>query len=175
MHFAHDTRVSLETTVDLVNEVVDEHLGDPADLDAFCERWEFAGSRTHDEAELRDVLALAVRLRGLWGLDEDALVEEINDLLAHGPALPRLVRHEGWWDYHLHATSPEQPLATRMAIEFAMALVDLVRAKELDRMRTCAREDCDGVLIDLSRNRSRRYCSTRCGNLVNVRDLRARR
>lgn len=175
MHFAHDTRVSLETTVDLVNGVGAGRLESPAELDAFCEKWEFTGSRTHDDAELRQVRRLATRLRGLWGRDEDGVVAEINDLLAQGRALPQLVRHDGWWDYHLHATRPEQPLATRMAIEFAMAMVDLVRAQELDRLRVCAREDCDGVLVDLSRNRSRRYCSTRCGNLVNVRDLRARR
>ncbi|GAB48213.1 CGNR zinc finger domain-containing protein [Mobilicoccus pelagius] len=175
MNFAHDTRVSLETTVDLVNGVAADRLTTPEDLDSFCAKWEFTGSRTHDDAELHEVRRLAVRLRGLWGRDEDGVVEEINDLLEQGRALPRLVRHEGWWDYHLHATSPEQPLATRMAIEFAMAMVDVVRAGELDRLHTCARDDCDGVLVDLSRNRSRRYCSTQCGNLVNVRDMRARR
>ena len=175
MQFAHDTKVSLETTVDLVNTVADGGLTTPGDLDRFCAAWDFTGSRTHDPAELAAVRRLATRLRGLWRLDEDGVVAEINDLLVRGRALPQLVRHEGWWDYHLHATNPEQPLATRMAIEFAMAMVDVVRAKEVDRLHECAREDCDGVLVDLSRNRSRRYCSTRCGNLVNVRDMRARR
>ena len=59
--------------------------------------------------------------------------------------------------------------------EAAMALVDVVRAGERTRLRVCAARDCPDVLVDLSRNRSRRYCSTQCGNLVNVRDMRARR
>lgn len=173
MNFAHDTRASLETTAELVNGVASGRLATPADLDAFCDHWGFTGSRTHDEAELRAVRRLARELRGLWDADEDGVVAVVNDLLARGRALPQLVRHEGWWDYHLHATSPEQPLATRMAIECAMALVDVVRAGDLSRLRVCERPDCGDVLVDLSRNHSRRFCSARCGNVVHVRARRA--
>jgi predicted RNA-binding Zn ribbon-like protein len=62
-----------------------------------------------------------------------------------------------------------------MAVEAAMAFVDVVRQKELDRLRVCDAEDCRDVLVDLSKNRSRRYCSTACSNRVNVAAFRARR
>jgi predicted RNA-binding Zn ribbon-like protein len=38
----------------------------------------------------------------------------------------------------------------------------------------CADDDCEGVVLDLSRNRSRRFCSTTCGNRNAVAAYRAR-
>ena len=35
-------------------------------------------------------------------------------------------------------------------------------------------DDCADVVLDLSRNRSRRYCSTTCGNREAVAAYRAR-
>ena len=88
--------------------------------------------------------------------------------------MPQLVRHDGW-DWHLHATDPDQPLGTRMAVEAAMALLDVVRAGELERLKTCGADDCDDLHVDLSRNRSRRYCGTRCGNRADAAAYRARK
>ncbi|MEO7071362.1 MAG: CGNR zinc finger domain-containing protein, partial [Nostocoides sp.] len=36
-------------------------------------------------------------------------------------------------------------------------------------------EDCDDVFVDLSRNRSKRFCDAICGNRENVAAYRARR
>ena len=55
-----------------------------------------------------------------------------------------------------------------------MAMVDVIRADEMARLDTCAADDCDDVVLDLSRNRSRRYCSTTCGNREAVAAYRAR-
>lgn len=98
----------------------------------------------------------------------------LNELLREGRALPQLVKHDEF-DYHIHATSAEAGLATRMMVEYAMALVDVVRAKERGRLRSCADPACDHVLIDLSKNRSRRFCDAGCGNRANVAAYRARR
>ncbi len=57
-----------------------------------------------------------------------------------------------------------------------MALVDVVRGDDLHRLRVCAAPDCDAVLIDLSRNSSRRFCDTgNCANRTHVAASRARR
>jgi predicted RNA-binding Zn ribbon-like protein len=61
-----------------------------------------------------------------------------------------------------------------MAVEAAMALVDVIRSGEIDRLRTCAAGDCNDVLIDLSKNRSKRFCSVTCGNRANMAAYRAR-
>ena len=57
-----------------------------------------------------------------------------------------------------------------------MGFLDLIRDDELDRLSTCAADDCDDVLVDLSKNRSKRYCATgNCGNRANVAAYRARK
>ncbi len=94
-------------------------------------------------------------------------------MLAEERALPQLMRHDRF-DWHLHAVSLDAPLATRIAVESAMAMVDVIRADELSRLSVCADETCGGVVLDLSRNRSRRFCSTACGNRNAVAAYRAR-
>ena len=120
------------------------------------------------------VRALRPQLRALWRLDEDQVADRVNQLLRHAGALPQLVTH-GPYGWHLHATPAHAPLADRMAVEAAMALVDVVRLGELEQLRTCDADGCGDVLVDLSKNRSRRYCSTSCTNRMNVAAFRARR
>ena len=179
MLFAHDTQVALRGAAALVNTASTlpddtEDLATVDDLDAFVRDWEWTGSLAHDEAELTAVRALRPRLRQLWTVETDEAVELVNDLLAEAGALPQLVRH-GEWSWHLHATPAEAPLATRMAVEAAMAMVDVIRADELARLRVCAAEDCEDVVVDLSKNRSKRFCDGGCGNRANVAAYRARK
>ena len=174
--FAHDTDVALAAAAALVNtEQPDrDELADPAGLDAFVASWGWTGSRRHDREELARVVALRARLRELWHLDEEGAVRLVNEVLQQARALPQLVVH-GEEGYHLHATSPQAPLADRMAVEAAMAVADVVRHRELDRLRVCAAEGCDDVLVDLSKNRSRRFCDSACANRTHVAAFRARR
>jgi anthraniloyl-CoA monooxygenase len=65
--------------------------------------------------------------------------------------------------------------ATRMAVEAAMAMIDVVRTGELSRLRLCAGDDCDNVVVDLSKNRSKRFCESGCGNRAAVAAYRARK
>ena len=97
----------------------------------------------------------------------------VNAMLAEARALPQLVRHDRW-DWHLHAVDPQAPLVTRIAVETAMAMVDVIRADEMSRLAVCADDNCQGVVLDLSRNRSKRFCSTTCGNRNAVAAYRAR-
>lgn len=63
-----------------------------------------------------------------------------------------------------------------MGAEFAMALADLIRVGELRRLKICAAPDCEAVVVDLSRNRSRMFCETGdCGNRQHVAAYRERR
>lgn len=175
MSFAHDTQESLQTMAALVNTAVEpDTLTDIGQLAGFVREWAFTGRIDHDEAELAAVRRLRARLRGFFDLSETQLVDGVNTLLREGRALPQVVRHDHW-TWHLHATDPGRPLATRMAVEIAMALVDVLRAQQYDRLRHCEAPGCDGVLVDLSRNGSRRFCSTTCGNRLAAAAYRARR
>ena len=177
MVFAPDTEVALRSVVGLINTAAngDEQLSTVADLDRFLEAEGFSGSRTRDAGELASVHRLRAELAALWLADEATAVGTVNRLLREARALPQLMKHDGW-DWHLHATSPEAPLADRMSTEAAMALVDVIRSKEMERMLVCAADDCDAVVLDLSRNRSKRYCDTgNCANRAHVAAYRARK
>jgi predicted RNA-binding Zn ribbon-like protein len=176
MVFAHDTELALAAASALVNTLdgQQELLPDLASLDEFVRGWGWTGERDHDNAELRAVRELRPRLRQLWELDERGIVQLVNELLRESNALPQLVKHDRW-DYHLHATPSQAPLATRMAVEAAMAFVDVIRAKELNRLRICAADDCSNVVFDLSKNRSKRFCEGTCGNRAAVAAYRARK
>ncbi len=178
MDFAHDTQEALVGAAALVNTRRDEadQLTSLAELDAFLAVIPYTGTRRRDQTELRQVRAMRERLRAVWDApDRDAAAEVVNGLLRDVNARPYLTRHEDW-DWHIHATEPSDPLADRIGAEAAMAFVDLIRADDWDRLGRCAADDCDAVLIDLSRNRSRRFCDTgNCGNRANVAAYRARK
>jgi predicted RNA-binding Zn ribbon-like protein len=173
--FAHDTNAALVAAVALVNSAEPpDTLTTQDELDAFFAAHEYSGARTHDGAELESVRALRGPVRELLTSDRDRAVELVNGILADRHAVPALVRHDGW-DYHLHAIDASAPLADRIAVETAMAMIDVIRADELSRLSVCADPTCNGLVVDLSRNRSRRFCSTTCGNRVAVAAYRARK
>ena len=164
----------LVAAVELANSGLEpDTLETVESLDQYFVRHVYTGSHTHTRAELDEVRALRAPLRTLFASTRDDAVGIVNRMLAEAGALPQLVRH-GDVDWHIHAVGPDAPLATRIVVETAMAMVDVIRADEMSRLDTCAADDCDDVVLDLSRNRSRRYCSTTCGNREAVAAYRAR-
>lgn len=178
--FTHDTELTLKAICVLINtERVDgEQLGDLAALDAYLDSFGWTGRRDRDGAELKSVRRLRERLGNIWARadDEEAAVAQVNALLSDTKAQPWLTRHPEMPEWHLHLASVHDPLWQRMGAEMAMALADLIRAGELRRLKICAAPDCEAVLTDLSRNRSRMFCDTgNCGNRQHVAAYRERR
>ena len=179
MHFAPDSEYTLEFSVELANthpgatKSGEDELATVAALDALVSGYGYTGRIDHDETELADVRATRELERRVWLLPRDEAAEEVNAIFRDARALPYLTRHEPF-DWHLHATSQEAPLGERMRVEFALALMDVIRTDEMWRLRACEAPDCTGVLADLSRNGSKRYCSVRCGNRMNMVAFRER-
>jgi predicted RNA-binding Zn ribbon-like protein len=179
--FAHDTNDALRGAAALVNtaggaspDTDGDALSTTLDLADFVSRWAWTGRLDGDARELDEVRALRPLLRAVWEARADEeRVALVNDLLRTGAALPQLVDHDGY-GWHIHATGPEAPLARRMQVEAAMGFVDVLRSGETSRLRVCEAEDCDDVLVDLSRNRSKRYCDGGCGNRLAAAAYRAR-
>ncbi|MEV6275136.1 CGNR zinc finger domain-containing protein [Nocardia sp. NPDC051832] len=175
MNFAHDTEASLIAAVELVNSAEEpDTLTEIADLDQFFVKHGYTGAHARTAAELTAVRDLRPALRRMLSSDRDTAVRLVNRTLAEHRAVPQLVRH-GEIDYHIHAEPAGASLPVRIAVETAMAVVDLIRADEMSRLSTCADATCAGIVLDLSRNRSRRYCSTACGNRNAVAAYRARK
>lgn len=181
MLFTHDTELALIETAALVNSLGlraedEDTLVTEADFEAFFARNPYSGEIRRTAEERESVRALRSRLLALWKIrDRDEAAAFVNEILDECDAHPYLAKHDQF-DWHLHVTRPDAPLADRIAAEAAMALLDLIRADELSRLRICAADDCSDVVVDLSRNRSKRYCDTgNCGNRANVAAYRARR
>jgi predicted RNA-binding Zn ribbon-like protein len=174
MLFAHDTTTALVLAADLVNS---DDLADVAALEAFLDKHLVEPRPAVRPASLAAVLALRPRLRAVWQAKEtEDLAELINGLLRDSGARPWLTDHGGGWGWHLHVTGHEAALVDRIAAQAGFAFADLVRLRETDRLRRCEAPDCDAVFVDLSKNRSRRYCDTgNCGNRQHVAAYRERR
>jgi predicted RNA-binding Zn ribbon-like protein len=172
--FAHDTEIALQAAVTLANSSLEpDTLLTVAELDRLWDSYAYTGRHDRTGAELEAVRALRPRLRALLTADRDAAVELVNAMLSEAGAVPRLVRHDEL-DWHIHATDEDAPLDRRILVETAMAMMDVIRADEMSRLSVCADHTCEGVVLDLSRNRSRRFCSTTCGNRNAVAAYRAR-
>ena len=179
MHFAPDVEETLNFAAALLNTRPDasrsgaDELVSVEELHRLLDANRYGGTRDRSESERRSVVETRDQLRALWTLERDELVGGINDILREANALPQLVRHDEF-DWHIHATPLDAPLAERIRVEVALALVDIIRASATDRLRVCEAHDCDGVLVDLSRNGSKRFCTVRCGNRMNMIAYRER-
>lgn len=179
MRFAPDTEEALEFAVALVNTGAgasrsgEDELSTVEELAAMLGSYPYSGRIDNDAAELTAVRDARDRVRAVWTLDRDDAVTAVNRILRDAGALPYLTRHDGS-DWHIHATEPSAPLAERILVEAALALIDVIRMDETDRLRECAAHDCAGIFIDLSRNGSKRFCSVRCGNRMNMIAFRKR-
>ena len=97
-----------------------------------------------------------------------------NALFQETHSLPQLQRHDAW-GWHLHAVPNEAGIAVRTAADIAIALADAVIDGEVSRIGRCAADDCGALFVDLSRNRSKRFCDRgNCANRTHVAAYRAR-
>jgi predicted RNA-binding Zn ribbon-like protein len=177
--FGHDTVCALGTVVELVNSAPDisgeEGLPDLAALQDLVARQQVSGTGRLTADDLAAVRRLRGRLHDIFqATDQPAAVRLVNALIADARSTPRLTDHDGW-PLHMHYHAPDARIAEHLAADCGMALAFVIAAGEQQRLATCAAPDCERVLVDLSRNRSKRYCDARtCGNRLHVAAYRAR-
>ena len=179
--FGADLLEALAASAELINTgraAAGDELRTVADVQEFGDRYAFHGNPA-GPGELARLRALRARLDAAAVAcesgDDAAAIEMLNTLLAETGAVPQIVAHDGRGP-HIHVSRPTAPLADRIAAHLAMGLAELLVSGESQRVRTCASPTCRDVFVDLSRNRSRRYCDSRtCGNRLHVAAYRARR
>ncbi|WP_103508441.1 CGNR zinc finger domain-containing protein [Streptomyces sp. SM13] len=189
MLIPHDTRIALDTVVDLVNTAPESEpppddpadgpvdgLADVAALYAFAERHLISGVGTLGEKDLAAVRDVRARFAEVFAApDARTAADLVNRLVAAAGTTPQLTDHDGY-DWHVHYFAPDASIADHLAADCGMALAFIIVAGEQERLRRCEAPDCGHAFVDLSRNRSRRYCSSRtCGNRLHVAAYRARR
>jgi hypothetical protein len=104
--------------------------------------------------------------------DVDDAAERLNELLADHPAQPHLAKEQGRWRLHHHPVDAALvPMWTSICAE---ALARMIGAGFAGRLGTCDDVECGRVFFDLSKNASRRFCSTTCQNRVKAAAFRRR-
>lgn len=180
MLFSHDIEHSLLCVVDLVNSGpsggTEETLPDLAALGDFVTLHGVSEISRLDPQDLSAVHALREAIRPVFTTSDDQqAATRVNRLVSQAPITPRLTDHDSY-DWHIHYFSPGASLADHLAVDCGMALAHLISLGERERLRECAAPGCTQVLVDLSRNRSKRYCDARtCGNRLHVAAYRERR
>ncbi|MFE4717130.1 CGNR zinc finger domain-containing protein [Streptomyces sp. NPDC056728] len=151
-------------------------LADVAALGEFVRRNDISDVGTLTERDLDGVQSVRGRFTAVFAApDPHAAASLINELVAAAGTTPRLTDHDGY-DWHVHYFAPGASVADHLAADCGMALAFFVVAGEQERLRRCEAPDCRRAFVDLSRNRSRRYCDSRtCGNRLHVAAYRARR
>ncbi len=178
--FGHDTEQSLQTIVDLVNtdpEYDDaEGLPDVDALHTFVAGHRISHSEGLDLADLAAVRSVRRGFGAFFGVAEpERGANMVNDLLSQARVRPRLTNHDGH-DWHMHYFAPGASLAEHLTVDGGMALAHVIAADEIGRLRICEAPTCRAVLLDLSRNRSKRYCdASTCGNRLHVAAYRERK
>jgi predicted RNA-binding Zn ribbon-like protein len=106
----------------------------------------------------------------LCGGAVDSAAVRLNALLLQHPAHPHLAKEDGVWRLHHHPAEVELvPMWTAICAE---ALARVLGAGEAHRLGTCAA--CGRVFFDVTKNASRRFCSTTCQNRVKAQTYRRR-
>nr|WP_006350300.1 CGNR zinc finger domain-containing protein [Streptomyces sp. SID5473]EIF88734.1 hypothetical protein [Streptomyces tsukubensis NRRL18488] len=178
----HDTRFALDMVVGLVNTAPQDGqdqsdgLQDVAALDTFVGAHSISDVGELGVRDLEAVRQVRDRFAEIFAAsDRRRAAELVNELVAAAGTTPQLTDHDGY-DWHVHYFAPGASVGDHLAADGGMALAFIVVAGEQERLRRCEAPDCGRAFVDLSRNRSRRYCDSRtCGNRLHVAAYRARR
>ncbi len=96
---------------------------------------------------------------------------KLNELISQVEYTPEIcVINEHIQLVNTTESSPESQVLVKIVTD----LVHLFETNEIKNVSTCANDDCQFFFIDHSKNKSKKYCSTRCGNLIKVRRYRER-
>jgi predicted RNA-binding Zn ribbon-like protein len=173
------------SSLDFVDSEFMDHAGSGRRFDrlplrewqqAFLDHWGWTAPVPAPPATLAALRDLRLRLRRLLegaprgaGLGASE-IRHLNALLLASPFVYTIV------DGQIVIAVPVRRDWDRVVAELVRSAVDLVTRFEPRRIKVCANPDCSWLFYDGSLNRSRRWCQAGvCGNLVKVREHRARR
>lgn len=180
MQIPHDTRRALDVVVALVNTAAEaeqpDGLADVGSLREFVREYKISDIGELGARDLAGVRTVRGKFAQVFGAPNPRTAAGlINELVATAGTTPQLTDHDGY-DWHVHYFAPGASLGDHLAADGGMALAFIVVSGEQERLRRCEAPDCRRAFVDLSRNRSRRYCDSRtCGNRLHVAAYRARR
>ncbi len=147
----------------------------PDELETICRRYDVVIDRRATKADVRLVESVVERWREVVDAATDQeRADRLNVMLSEYAAYPRLSDHAGT-GWHVHYRDPHIPLGRVVAALVTVGTALHLAGRGMHRLGRCAADDCDHVIVDVSRNGRQRYCSPTCSNRDAVRRHRARR
>jgi predicted RNA-binding Zn ribbon-like protein len=175
--FTHYIEHAAQTAADLVNTkgsiTGNEYLGTPEGVEEFLRAHGFSPPLLVPEAGIAELHRVRDRLRAVFHASaESEAARLLNAILTDLEVTPYLTNHDGRW--HMHYAPEDASLGQQVAAAGAMGLALVIAEHGFGRLGTCAADNCKDVFVDMSRNRSRRYCNEVCSSRMNVAAYRAR-
>jgi Putative stress-induced transcription regulator/CGNR zinc finger len=103
--------------------------------------------------------------------NERRAVDALNYVVRGSDARPQL-EDGGDWEYAFQ--SPSSDAISELAMGTGLALLEVIRTRGWERFGLCSATPCIAVYVDLSKNRSRKYCSQLCADRMNQAAYRRR-
>ncbi|HEU5427142.1 MAG TPA: CGNR zinc finger domain-containing protein [Actinocrinis sp.] len=130
------------------------------------------------DKETRGVAEIAEELHAVFAAahdsDLDAAARLLNAMVVRYDVRPTLLRHDNE-PWHLHFHGPDAGLVESIGGATAVALAFVLGSEYAERIGMCSASCCDRVYVDVSRNGTKRFCSTACQNRVKAASFRARK
>ncbi|ALG10847.1 CGNR zinc finger domain-containing protein [Kibdelosporangium phytohabitans] len=168
----------MAATVEAVNQLTPGHARGRDYPAARPDLGDLVGEAAVSSEDVDELRAYAFKIREIFVAVDDNRIDDAceatNTLLAETQAAPTLSRHGGE-PWHLHFHTPSERWARGWAAPMATALAIVLGNPMHDRLGVCTATVCDRVFVDVSRNGTKRYCSTACQNRVKAAAFRARK
>lgn len=187
VHFDSHILALLEAAVGLVNELTPGESRSrpypaPTDAERTVVITRVLTPRSGDRPRIGhgdavELVRVAHRLRDVFvAVDADDLAGAagaVNHLMADYGTHPQLDHDpvDGW---HVHFHGADDSVVVGWTAGCSAALALAIGGDLAGRLGVCAAERCDRVLVDTSRNGSKRFCSTACQNRAKAATFRSR-
>lgn len=181
---SHYSEQLIQFVVDFAN-TYDPFLDEPeswrtvGDLQEFLEQHHVEMSdESLTEMEFMKIRQLRDRLRDIFlrleTREPSEIVGAINGLLGATPVNLQASISEGELIQIKYKIPTNVVLVERLAVEVGLGLTLALQQYGPERLKVCAAAPCQEVFIDVSKNKSRRFCGERCANRYNVAHFRER-
>lgn len=121
---------------------------------------------------LDDLLTLrTICIQALTYQSIDNHIQKLNEFISQVQYTPEVCIINK--NIHLINTT-KSSAESQILVKIATDLVMLFETNEIKNVSTCANPGCQFFFIDHSKNKSKKFCSPRCGNLIKVRRFRER-
>jgi predicted RNA-binding Zn ribbon-like protein len=158
---------------------MEDRLLKPLWVRAFLRRWGWRAPLRPPQAGLRALFRLRrvvrrmIEAAGAGRLPRQSDLDHLNAIMRRAAVAGRLVKGDGAIRLELRAGATGWH---RVLAELAASVADLFVTYDPARLRVCDNPSCRYVFYDMTRNKRKRWCSSRvCGNIFKVRWFRARR